>query len=61
MADFNSGLPVRTETAGDVIVKVADATITSQQLAIDSSGRTTAKLHDGAGNSLASSTTRINC
>lgn len=57
MADFNSGLPVRTEAAGDVIVKVADATVTSQQLAIDSSGRTTAKINDGAGNALASSTT----
>ena len=42
MSDFNSSLPVRTEAAGDVIVRLADATITSQQLAIDSSGRVTA-------------------
>jgi len=57
MSDYNSSLPVRTENAGDVIIKVADATITSQQLAIDSSGRVTIKATDGAGNSLASSTT----
>lgn len=38
MADFNSQLPVRTENAGDVIVKIADATITSQQLKVESDG-----------------------
>jgi len=57
MSDYNSSLPVRTESAGDVQVKVVDATITSQQLAIDSSGRVTTKINDGAGNSLASSIT----
>lgn len=54
MADFNSSLPVRTETAGDVIVRVGDATIPSQQLAIDSSGRVTILLRDGSGNSVTS-------
>lgn len=38
MSDYNSSLPVRTETAGDVIVKLADATVTSQQLAINADG-----------------------
>jgi len=57
MSDFNSSLPVRTETAGDVIVKVGDASTPSQQLAIDSSGKVIAKLNDGAGNALDSSTT----
>lgn len=38
MSDFNSSLPVRTEAAGDVIIKVADATVTSQQLAINADG-----------------------
>lgn len=38
MADFDSSLPVRTETAGDVIVKLADATVTSQQLAVEADG-----------------------
>lgn len=38
MSDFNSQLPIRTETAGDVIVKVADATLPSQQLAVNSDG-----------------------
>ena len=37
MSDFSSSLPIKTENAGDVIVKLADATVTSQQLAIDSS------------------------
>jgi hypothetical protein len=57
MSDFNSGLPVRTESAGDVQVKLVDGTITSQSLAIDSSGRITTKNTDGSGNALASSTT----
>lgn len=38
MSDYNSSLPVRTESAGDLAIKVVDATITSQQLAITSSG-----------------------
>lgn len=38
MADFNSSLPVRTEAPGDVIVKVADATIPSQQLTVNADG-----------------------
>lgn len=54
MADFNSSLPVRTEAAGDVIAKIADATIPSQQLAVDASGKITAKLDDGAGNAVTS-------
>ena len=54
MSDFNSGLPVRTESAGDVIVKIADATTPSQQLSIDSSGRVAVKLDDGNGNIITS-------
>ena len=38
MSDFNSSLPVRTENAGDVIVKVADALVPSQQLAVNADG-----------------------
>lgn len=54
MSDFNSSLPVKTESPGDVIAKIADATVPSQQLAIDSSGRITTKLDDGAGNAITS-------
>lgn len=54
MSDFNSSLPVRTESAGDVIVKLGDGTTPSQQLAIDSSGRVVVKLDDGAGNLITS-------
>lgn len=54
MSDFNSSLPVRTEAAGDVIAKIADASTPSQQLAVDSSGKITTKLNDGSGTSLTS-------
>lgn len=54
MSDFNSSLPVRTENNGDVVVKVGDGTTPSQQLAVDSSGKVTAKLNDGAGNDITS-------
>lgn len=38
MADFNSSLPVRTENDGDVVVKVADSAIPSQQLTVNADG-----------------------
>ncbi len=57
MADYPSSLPIRTETSGDAAVKIVDGTITSQALSVDSSGKVTTKINDGAGNSLASSTT----
>jgi hypothetical protein len=38
MADFNSSLPVRTETNGDVAIKLVDGTTTSQAAAVDASG-----------------------
>lgn len=50
MADFNSSLPIRTETNGDVVAKIADGTTPSQLLAVDSSGKVHAKLNDGSGN-----------
>lgn len=56
MSDFNSSLPVITENNGDVVVKVADATTPSQQLAVDSSGRVVVKLDDGNGNIVTSQT-----
>jgi hypothetical protein len=34
----NSSLPIRTETAGDVIAKIADATTPSQQLTVNPDG-----------------------
>jgi hypothetical protein len=38
MSDFNSSLPIRTEGDGDVVVKIADATVPSQQLAVNPDG-----------------------
>lgn len=49
MADFNSSLPVRTQTNGDVAVKVVDGTVVSNALTVDSSGRVTVKLDDSTG------------
>lgn len=47
MSDYNSSLPVRTENAGDVITKIADATTPSQQLAVDSAGKIKATISQG--------------
>ena len=38
MADFNSSLPVRTEQAGDVEIKLVDGTITSRKLTVNADG-----------------------
>lgn len=38
MSDFNSSLPMRTEAAGDVQVKVVDGLVTTQVLAINADG-----------------------
>jgi hypothetical protein len=38
MSDFSSSLPIRTEQDGDVVVKIADATVPSQQLTINPDG-----------------------
>lgn len=38
MADFASSLPVRTENAGDVEIKVVDATLSSQKLKVNADG-----------------------
>lgn len=54
MADFNSSLPVRTQTNGDVVVEIADGTVNTQKLAIDASGRVTTKMDDGSGNAITS-------
>lgn len=54
MADSTSSLPVKTLTNGDVVAQLVDGTVTSQKLTIDSSGRITTKLDDGAGNAVTS-------
>lgn len=54
MADFNSSLPVRTETNGDVVIKMVDGTVNTQFLAIDAAGLIGSKLYDAAGTGLTS-------
>lgn len=54
MADSNSSLPVKTLNNGDIAAKIVDGTIPSQALSVDSSGRVTSKLNDGAGNAITS-------
>jgi hypothetical protein len=38
MADFDSSLPIRTENNGDVVSKICDATVESQQLKVNADG-----------------------
>lgn len=38
MSDYNSSLPIRTENDGDAVVKIADATVPSQQLKVLADG-----------------------
>lgn len=47
MADVNASLPIRTQTNGDVVVKVADGTTNTQLLSVDTGGRATVKVSDG--------------
>jgi len=54
--DFNSSQPVRTESNGDIAAKIVDGTVPSQALGVDSAGRVTVKLDDGAGNVISSQT-----
>lgn len=57
MSDQATSLPVRTQTNGDVVGRLVDGTTTTQFLGIDSSGRITIKLQDGAGTAVTSQTT----
>jgi len=52
MADFNSSLPVRTQTNGDVVAFLADGTTPSQLLAISSAGHISSNLFDGLGTAI---------
>jgi len=54
MADFDSSLPVRTQTNGDIVGRLVDGTVNTQFLGIDSSGRVTIKLTDSTGNGVTS-------
>lgn len=63
MSDYNSSLPVRTETNGDVVSKIVDYTVNTQGLLVNPDGSINVNntpnspnvnIHDGAGNSLTS-------
>lgn len=54
MSDQDTSLPVRTQTNGDVVAQLVDGTIITQKLAIDASGKITAKLDDASGNGITS-------
>lgn len=51
MTDFNSSLPVRTETKGDVVAKIVD-TAGTNELAVNSSGQIAAEVFQGTASSL---------
>jgi hypothetical protein len=57
MADFDSSLPVRTESAGDLEVKIVDGTTTTQKASVDSDGAVLvkAKLNDESGSAFSAS------
>lgn len=54
MSDFNSSLPVRTETNGDIVSKLCDGTTNTQLLSIDAAGKIFSKLCDTAGTGITS-------
>ena len=54
MSDFNSSLPVRTETNGDVVARIVDGSIVSQAMSVDANGKLSIKLSDAAGNGITS-------
>ena len=59
MADFNSSLPMRTETNGDVAVKVVDGATPSQELSVETDGSVNIRLNDGAGTDLTSTAGKL--
>lgn len=59
MADYNSSLPVRTQNDGDVVAKIADATVPSQQLAVDAAGAITSKIQASNGDPLTATGTSL--
>lgn len=48
MSDYDSSLPIRTENDGDVVSKIADATIPSQQLKVNADGSVDTNFAPGA-------------
>lgn len=54
MTDIHQPMPIRTLNAGDAAVKIVDGTTPAQALSVDSGGRVTTKLNDGAGVALTS-------
>jgi hypothetical protein len=56
MGDFNSSLPVRTQSNGDVVAFIADATTPTQLTAVDAHGSLAVLLKDAAGTAITSTT-----
>ncbi len=54
MSATQQSLPVKTLNNNDLVSQIADGTIPSQLLSIDSNGKLSTKLSDGAGNPLTS-------
>lgn len=54
MADYNSSLPVRTQTNGDIVAQLCDSTTVSQKLSINAAGQ--ALVLDGSDGSVAGGT-----
>jgi hypothetical protein len=44
MSDYDSSLPIRTENDGDVVVRIGDGTVSSQQLKVEADGSINANI-----------------
>jgi len=52
MSDYNSSLPVRTQTNGDLAVFISDGTTPSQVTAVDTHGSLSSMIKDSLGNAV---------
>lgn len=59
MADYDSSLPMRTETNGDAAVKIVDGATPANELTVESDGSVNARSKDGAGNSITSTSGKM--
>lgn len=60
MADFNSSQPVRTENNGDVVVFLADPTVSTQKATVDANGSLSFLLKNASGTAATFTSTSLN-
>lgn len=60
MSDFNSSLPIRTQTNGDAVVEICDGSTVSQKLTVNTDGSINTRTFDGSGNTINSTSNALN-